>query len=151
MARFQQLMAIESKFEEEDEQHSSDNYEDDIPEFDSEDNNNVDYSSTTTFTFGKHKGKTFKSVYKTNNLYMDWCYKEMKRSDHPNLFEFIDQERKNNPTPPASSDYTMPFGKHKGLTLEQIKKKDKKYLDWCTQNLDSSKNKDLLRKINKIL
>lgn len=36
----------------------------------------------------------------------------------------------------SDRDYVMPFGKHKGETLEEIFVEDPRYLEWCVENLD---------------
>lgn len=43
-----------------------------------------------------------------------------------------------------SKDFVMPFGKHRGSTLEEIYVYDKGYLDWCLENLESD---DIIEKI----
>lgn len=37
-------------------------------------------------------------------------------------------------------NYEMPFGKHKGCTLEDIHRDNPKYLDWLYDHLDDSNN-----------
>lgn len=33
-------------------------------------------------------------------------------------------------------NFIMPFGKHEGETLEEIYVDDKRYLDWCLDNIE---------------
>jgi uncharacterized protein (DUF3820 family) len=47
-----------------------------------------------------------------------------------------------------AADFQMPFGKYKGETLLSISKKDKGYLLWILENIDS---KNIKEKINLVL
>lgn len=45
--------------------------------------------------------------------------------------------------------YKMPFGKHRGETLEEIYVEDGSYLDWLVENVDDEILKERIRRTEK--
>lgn len=48
---------------------------------------------------------------------------------------------------PTVDTYVVPFGKHRGMTLVQIKAEDSDYFDWMKNNIEKEPVKSLLREI----
>jgi hypothetical protein len=49
-------------------------------------------------------------------------------------------------SPPKSKEFRMPFGKHKGMSFDEIEDEDENYLDWIEENMDNERIQEELAK-----
>ncbi len=81
-------------------------------------------------SFGKHKGKLFSEIVKSEHDYVDFCRGNVSGSNNAmgRLVAFADANR---------GLEMCTFGKHKGSSFEQILKTAPSYIDWCKNKCEN--------------
>ena len=79
-------------------------------------------------TFGKsHKGESVEDLIKTEQLYCKWLLSQpFLETNYPLIFNYL----LNNLT----KENLLSFGKYKNKTVEEIREKDPKYIEWLKKN-----------------
>lgn len=101
--------------------------------------------------FGKHKGKTFQEIAKEDMGYLDWLIKPKDDGTEidNDLIYTIETLKKQNVN---DGGYLMPFGKFKGIAVEEIAQTNPEYLDWVMdkmENLDENLRSAITKALNR--
>ena len=100
--------------------------------------------SHVLINFGKHKGKTYEEMFKSDPNYCLWLKSGNCKS--ASLREYLKSALKNF----SEDDYFLSFGKYKGKALSEINSKDPAYIKWLKNNeIVNSKCIQLSKKLEK--
>ncbi|WP_457595976.1 exodeoxyribonuclease X C-terminal domain-containing protein [Hydrogenimonas sp.] len=89
-----------------------------------------------TFRFGKYKGQKVLDVAKSDPGYLEWMLRERQEGEEELDADWRYTLQKALETAEEEAVWIMPFGKYKGMSVEEVAETDIDYLRWALEKMD---------------